>query len=404
MIFDQDLAENLIARTIDLYHNKHLTVSAIQQLRKEFPEISQDVIGHAIDIAEGTLHARQSGKFSDTFSDWLFTKQTFEQSTSDTIAKHHASRFKSAQTILELCTGSGIDTRAFSAVSKTITTIEANHDIASLALRNFRHNSISSITLLYGKAEDILQSDFDFKSFDGLWADPSRRQTDGKRMSIRGNEYQPDLEWIMNLPITRVSGIKISPALTMENLPDGWVREWIGYKNECREQILWKNVDIQDGLVTLVDKQISWQPSEKKNISPKDITYPLDSAQFLVEPHPCLIRCGYLAEFYHDLRIGLFDYRIGYGITSKQPADSSFLSIFEVIEYFPFNYKHLQKRITELNWNKETEIKKRGFPELPDEVRKKLRFAVSDDNGVIILSQKEKQKLVFLAKRIKHNQ
>ncbi len=404
MIFLQEQAEILIERIITVLLTSSLSPSTITRLRTEFPEITHDDFREAIDIAGGTLHARQSGKFSDTFSDWLFTKQTFEQSTSDIIAKHHASRFSSAHSVLEICTGSGIDTTAFSAAGKTITTIEANHTIALLAKRNFKHNRVQSATLLEGIAENILIPDFDFKSYDGLWADPSRRQADGKRMSTRGDEYEPDLEWIMSIPIEGVSGIKISPALTMEHLPDGWVREWIGYKSECREQILWRNVDFEDGLVTLVDKQISWQPTAKNSISPLDIIHHLDTAQFLVEPHSCLIRCGYLAEFYHNLGIGLFDHRIGYGIASRMPDVSSFLSVFEVIEYFPFNYKHLQKRISELNWNKETEIKKRGFPELPDEVRKKLRFALSDKKGVIILSQKEKQKLVFLAKRIRYNQ
>ncbi|MBI3259418.1 MAG: class I SAM-dependent methyltransferase [Ignavibacteriae bacterium] len=400
MIFQYEQAETLIEQTITQIGKSPLTPSVIDSLRKLFPDTPYEIIYEAIDIAQGTIHARQSGKFSEKYSDWLFTKQTFEQSTSDIIAANHASKFENCESVLELCTGSGIDTFALASTQKAVTTIESDKDIAALAGRNFHLKENTTITLLEGKAEDIVPQLLTKTKFEGIWADPSRRTSEGKRKSLSAKDYQPDLNWIMNISHNGIMGIKISPALTLEQLPDGWVREWIGYKNECREQILWKNTGICEGTVSLVDKNAIWRPMHKK-VSPFDILISLNDAQFLVEPNSCLIRCGYLAEFYQNSNIGLFDHRIGYGISNKQPPDSPFLSTFEIIECLPFNYKLLQKRITELGWDKETEIKKRGFPELPDEVRRKLRFSAGDGRGVIILSQHEKQKIVFLAKRVK---
>lgn len=399
MIFQYDRAESLIEQTISLIGKSPLNPTVISTVRKLFPEIPRDAINEAIDIAQGTIHARQSGKFSDTYSDWLFTKQTFEQSTSDSVALHHASRFVNCDSVLEICTGSGIDTSALAATVENVTTIEADNCIADLAKRNFQHHNISgTITLLEGRAEDLALQELSKKQFDGIWADPSRRNSEGSRKSLSAQDYQPDLNWIMNLPHDSTIGIKVSPALNIENLQDGWIREWIGYKNECREQILWNNTAGIEGTVSLIDKNAVWNPVHT-NVSPFDIILPLQEAKYILEPNPCLIRCGYLAEFYHSLNIGLFDHRIGYGISTGHPPQSPFLSTFEIIECFPFNYKHLQSRITELGWSKETEIKKRGFPLLPEEVRKKLRFSTGDERGVIILSQQEKNKIVFLAKR-----
>jgi hypothetical protein len=404
MLFNYSFAEVLLERILELLSKTTLSPSMIERLRKEFPICSENILRQAIDIATGTIHARQSGKFSEQYSEWLFTRQTFEQSTSDRIAAHHAMRFSSSNSVLEVCTGAGIDTAALSSQCNAITSIEANSEIASIARRNFLHLGIKNITILEGKAEDVAPLILDSTTFDGLWADPSRRKSDGTRKSMSAHEYEPDLEWIMNLPIQGTKGIKVSPALSMENLPEGWVREWIGYKHECREQILWKNTAITDGTVSLVDRQVSWSP-KKTGISPFDIVVPLKEVQYIVEPHPCLIRSGYLAEFFQTCTIGLFDHRIGYGISTKLLQSTPFFSSFEIIDYFNFNYKLLQKRITQLNWNKETEIKKRGFPELPDEVRKKLRFAInSNECGVILLSQQDKQKIVFLARRIRNDE
>ena len=221
MIFQYALAETLIGQAIAMIGKSPLNPSVISKLRTLFPEIPQEAVYEAIDIAQGTIHARQSGKFSDKFSDWLFTKQTFEQSTSDTIAEHHASRFDNCESILEICTGSGIDTSAQAASGRAVTTIEADNTIAALAGRNFQHHGIGTITLLEGRAEDVALQELSKAQFDGIWADPSRRTSEGSRKSLSAQDYQPDLNWIMNIPHTGVMGIQVSPALPIEDLPEG---------------------------------------------------------------------------------------------------------------------------------------------------------------------------------------
>ena len=127
----------------------------------------------------------------------------------------------------------------------------------------------------------------------------------------------------------------------------------------------------------------------------------LSTANYLVEPHPALIRSGYLGEYYRENSLQVFDRSIAYGVSVQAPEVSEFLTAFSVLESMPFNTKHLQQRLNELNWNKETEIKKRGFPELPDEVRKRLKFAQADERGVIFLTQAQGKKMVILAERVK---
>ncbi|MBS1537391.1 MAG: hypothetical protein JST20_06545 [Bacteroidetes bacterium] len=400
MIFNFLEKENILTFSKNLLlQNSGITPAIVTKIRKQFPQISLEELKVIIDIAVGSIHAQQSGKFSQAYSDWLFTKQTYEQSTSEFIAEHHASKFKNIESILEICTGAGIDTSILAKTGKPVVTIESNKLISNLAIRNFTKHHLNNITLLQGEAENIIDKTINLDRFKGLWADPSRRASDGKRLSIIESDYQPNLRWLLNLSINGIMGIKISSAINLDYLPDGWKREWIGYKNECKEQILWKNCDVQEGTISLIDKHSSWSP-DYLNIKPTEIVIPVNKVHYLVDPHSCLVRSGYLAEFYHKNNIGLFDHRIGYGIGNSAPDFSDFYSIFEIIEQSDFNYKYLQNRILTLNWNKETEIKKRGFPELPDEVRKKLRFSNGDEKGVIILSKIDNKKIVFLAKRI----
>ena len=393
MLFDLPNAEEIIQKACAFAAQSGITTGAIAKLRHEYPGIAPEILSYAFELADGTLHAQKSGKFSQKYAHWLFTRQTYEQSTSSLIAAHHARRFHSAKNILEICTGAGIDTAELSRTAN-VTTIEMDANIHALASRNFLVGKCSSITQKLGRAEEILT--LLTEHYDALWADPSRRETHGKRMSVSADDYQPPLKWVMNLQVTGVQGIKISPAITFERLPPGWVREWIGSKHECKEQILWKNTDVTDGTVTLVESGISWVPTQKREAEILE----LQNAKYLVEPHPALIRSGYLGEFYREKSLQVFDRSIAYGVSTQAPEVSEFLTAFSVIESFPFNTKHLQQRLNELNWNKETEIKKRGFPELPDEVRKRLKFALSDERGVIFLTQAQGKKMVILAKRV----
>jgi hypothetical protein len=341
MLFDLTNAEEIIQKACAFAAQSGITTGAIAKLRKEHPAVAPEILSYAFELADGTLHAQKTGKFSQDYAHWLFTRQTYEQSTSSLIAAHHAKRFQGANHILEICTGAGIDTAELSRTAN-VTTIEMDAQIHALAARNFLVGKCSSITQKLGRAEDIIPHLTEH--FDALWADPSRRETHGKRMSVSADDYQPPLKWVMNLQVTGVQGIKISPAITFERLPPaGCGMDW--FEHECKEQILWKNTDVTDGTVTLVEAGISWVPKQKREAEILE----LQNAKYLVEPHPALIRSGYLGEFYRENSLQVFDRSIAYGVSTQAPEVSEFLTAFSVLESMPFNTKHLQQRLNELN-------------------------------------------------------
>lgn len=372
------------------------SANSVTQLRKLFKTATDEEIRRALTLAEGTLQAE---KLLKARPNWLYTRALTEQATAPKISQHHAAAFKNCQHVLEICTGAGSDTAEIAKVAQKVTTIEADAFTAEIAGHNFLKENLQNIEVKNGFAEEVLLKE-DCTKFDGLWADPARRES-GTRFK-NSADYLPSLDFIMNLPINGIFGIKISPGVNVE-LPNGWTREWIGFKDECREQILWKNSDRCDGIVTLFEPDFSWQPSFKTDsaeILLKDFSAGFLKEKFIVEPHAALIRSGFLSSFFKENEIQLLDEKIAYGISFKKPEDSPLLKSFEILDVIDFSMKRLQKAISELGWNKRTEIKKRGLDTTSEDIFKKLKFADSGESGVVIIARVGDEHTAFLCRRV----
>ena len=93
-----------------------------------------------------------------------------------------------------------------------------------------------------------------------------------------------------------------------------------------------------------------------------------------------------------------FDRNIAYGITqSRQDAD--WFTHYHILHCDTFSRKKLQAFIEAHQWNRTTEIKKRGFPMEPDDIRKQLKFTDGDQAGVIILTRVNDEHVMILCKR-----
>jgi hypothetical protein len=96
----------------------------------------------------------------------------------------------------------------------------------------------------------------------------------------------------------------------------------------------------------------------------------------------------------------LLDEQIAYGITNQKPPPSAWYQAFEILEAMPFHYARLRERLQAYSWGNRLEIKKRGFPETPEEIRKKLKLPASNEEGVLICTRKDQQHWALLAKRV----
>lgn len=362
------------------------------------------------DVASDALEIILSRQKAVAFGEWtrggFFTRQSLEQATSPVIAKHHAERFRNCRHVLEICSGAGFDTAALAQAAERVTTIEADERLAEMARHNLAEQGITNVEVECGCAEDVCKR-LDMSTFDGFWSDPSRRDAHGRRIQSP-DEYAPSLQWLQSIPVRGVRGIKIAPGVNCEahHLAGDWRREWVGFEDECREQVLWCGLEegvLRDGTATLCNNDgmsEQWKLPEKPATAKLwngDET--LLAGKFLLEPHGVLIRTGHLATFFAERDWMLFDEQIAYGIAPCKPPQSAWYGRFEIIEALPFHYGRLKERLSAYGWGNGTEIKKRGFPEMPEEVRKKLKLPSGGKTGVVVCTRKGNRHWAILARR-----
>jgi hypothetical protein len=405
---------------------KYDTFRAGTALRKQFPN-KHLPLAEAVELVVNRHKALQTLHLGDWAREGFFTRQSLEQATAPAIAQHHAARFSGCKHVVEICTGAGFDTAALARVAGRVTTIEADERLAAMARQNLLQQGVNNVQVVCGTAEMVLPTleishwQDHWQDVDGLWADPSRRTDAGERIE-NPDEYRPSLRFVQQYAKhlsqhcrtanrQAVCGIKIAPTLncTAEQRV-GWQREWIGTAHECREQVLWCGVEgMTDGTIALPEQGFLWQPNRKDCHADTDRTrlwrspYAALSGQILVEPHPCVIRSGHLSTIFAALDVCLLDEHIAFGVASAcstRLAESPLYQCFYILEAFPFHRKTLRERLQQRGWGTRTEIKKRGFPETPEQTRSWLRLPQSSAFGVVVITRVGNGHIVMLAERI----
>ena len=355
-----------------------------------------------LDVAVGTMRAKRLGK---GLEGWLFTNQTAEQATHPQIASHHASRFSGRHHVLEICTGAAMDTLALSRTVDHVTSFEADETVAALAVANLVRAGISNATIIHESWSSEAASTP--SSIDSIWADPSRRTVSGSRVFDVGL-YSPPIDQILHYAASRTGsasqsplliGIKTGPGDIIDpDITEQCSSEYIGFRGECRERILWKGAEVSHTLVSLVDAQASWSPMTRHSpVFDSDVP----SEDFLIEPHAAIIASGHVEDFLHDVGMSAIDSHIAYGVSSVMPPASPFYDRFAIHGMDDgVSEKKIRRRLAELQWGRQTEFKKRGWPGDPEELRSLLPDEDHRDHGVVFITRRDQGHVTIFAKRL----
>lgn len=372
--------------------------SDIMRIRRVLPDTLLPVAGVIIDIVLGTRKARRLGKAHPA---WWFTVQGAEQATHPTIAEHHARRFDGRGHVVEVCTGVGMDTLALARRVGRVTTYESDTVTAALAVGNLCASGVSNVVI----RNEALDTSTAVPDFDGLWADPSRRRGDGRRTTST-REYSPLLETLTNIADTQPSavvGIKCGPGDTIApTLQASFASEFIGFNGECRERILWRNADVPQLSVSLPDHSLWWAPTDQTAVIADEIS----EGEILVEPHPALIASGAVGAFFREHRLHPIHEKIAYAIGPRGTTDLDALSnwahAFEIVRTDRgVSEKRIQENLRDLGWGNRTEFKKRGWNGEPEELRRTITFAESDEYGVVIIARTEYGHVTLYCRRLR---
>lgn len=392
-LFFEHPFEEIVNRCTQLINDTQtVTPTVVASIRKMFPKISITQQQIILDIVLGTIRGKRLGKFPDG---WYVTSILAEQATHQAVSEYHGRTFQGIDTVLEICTGSGNDTVALAKNVKIVHTFENNYLHFLLAQRNSNNIGINNVHFHYG---DIENADISTIHFSGLWADPSRRDTHGQRkFTITG--YSPSLELLVNLSEScEIAGIKVSPSIH-HPIEMGWIRDFVGFEKECKEEILWKKSDSSHHCLTLIESFTQWFFDEELEIS-RQTHVELQEGMYLYEPHSILVRSKQTKQYYSELGITSLDSESVFGVSNNY-FQSEMVTVFRILSIVPYKSKEIQKVIDSFQWNERTEVKKRNFPYLPEEIQKAIRFSSdSSDFGVLICTRHNGKLTAIFARRI----
>ncbi|MBU3741014.1 MAG: hypothetical protein FGM24_01890 [Candidatus Kapabacteria bacterium] len=386
-----DLIESMSA-IVDA-HGTDLGPSAVEAVRRAVPAVWQQHIPTLLDIVMGTRRAARLGKHVDG---WLFTETSSQQATHPSIAEYHATRFSGCRHVVEVCQGAGLDTRALARACDTVTSFEADAVTAAIAQGNFARTGITNVSVVCAHVphEQYRQA---LATADAVWADPSRRDSRATRQR-RGGSYDPPIALFTNAPShLRVVGVKVGPGDEIDSeIARAFTSEYIGWRDECRERVLWRGVDAP--AVALVDVGTEWRPHESSYA-----VVPVDPQpdMVLVEPHAAIMASGKVTAYFRHIGAAVIDHRIGYGLCAADPGASALHRRFRLVQVeHGIDAKRIQRQIRLLGWGRSTEVKKRGVDIEPMTLHRSLDFAPDGPAGVILLARGPASRLTLYAVRL----
>ena len=178
-------------------------------------------------------------------------------------------------------------------------------------------------------------------------------------------------------------------------LPDeaigGWEIEFVSHERSCKEAVLWSPA-LRPRRATL----LATERHELETGQPEGLTEPFEGC-WLHEPDPAAIRARALGPLCAELGALPFSREIAY-LIGAQRASSVWAQSFQIQRIQKVDWKTISRSLHALGFAS-LEIKKRGFPLEPEEVRRKLKLPKGKGAGVLFLTRDENKHLALLGIR-----
>ncbi len=360
-------------------------------------ETDADTAGLALRLAEA--RRRAAGRFPEG-GRLFFTPELLEQASSHPPAAWRARRIAEAGgRVLDLGCGAGGDLSRLALAGAEVLGLERDPLAAALARANL------DALGLEGK---VLEADFpgsDLPAHEILFADPARREPGrrpggsgrrGRRADPAGFSPAPPalraaleaargwcVKWGPALDLSHEA--LTAPGAVLEGLArEDYELELVSWKGELREALLWGGdlrragcaaTVIVGGLENFQASRFEGDPS----VPPPETREP---ATYVFEPDPALIRSGLLNDYVRRHDLGLLASGIAY-LTGERLPRGPFLRVFPRLESIEFSLSRLQEALDRQDAG-ELILKKRGFPQAPEELRSRLILKGTQKRIVLI--------------------
>jgi hypothetical protein len=305
-------------------------------LRREYPASLA-----AAAVAQHELRLAARAKFSRAM-EMLFTRAGYEQSSSETIARHRAARFGGARRIADLCCGIGGDLIALATAPRpaaTVLAVDRDEIHARLAIHNAG---------VYGAADRVRACvadvrDIGLDGIDAVFIDPARR-----------------------------AGTRRLPA--GELIPPGWEAEFIADGRDLKEAVLWSPAFAtgpRRATILPAGDTLTSAPGEHgSHADPVDVGEP---GEYLLDPSPAVTRAGLVEDLARLLGARKIDPRIAF-LTPDREVATPFARTLRIVESAPWNEKRFAARLRELGVGA-ADIRRRGLAGDVDQIRRRLKLS-----------------------------
>jgi len=385
-----DTAQAAAAELLQTGWDDDNPLPALNALRRRF---APDEAGALLTLAQA--RARGRVKFPDA-ERLYFTPEALEQATAWPVALHRAQHFDRTAppgVVLDLGCGVGGDTLAL-AQYRPVIAYERNPVRLRFAAANARALGLAGrVEFRSGDwTEDLTIGRLPQAA--AAFVDPSRRVNGRRVFSLQ--RMQPPLATLLRLNAQLPAlGVKVMPGVDERELPAGCSVEFISHEGTCKEAVLWFGALAQHPRWASVHDGAQWHALVASGATPP--LGPLAPGMILYEPDPAIIRAGAFAELCDILHARLFDAQIAY-LVADELVPSPLVMPFRLLEVEPFSLKRLNARLAARGIGS-VELKKRGAPFAPEDLRRRLKLHAGGAPAVVIFTRRGDQPLMLLAAR-----
>ena len=343
-------------------------VAVATKVRARFPELPAPVA--ALAVTQARLRRRARTKFGDDADRMWFTPDGLEQATRTAVARHRARRFAKfaaevgrSPKIADLGCGIGADLHALAAAGGTVTGFDRDALTVEVARANIAALQVSRAAVRCLDAEAV-----DRSGFDAAFLDPARRSGGRRTFDVRA--YSPPWRFVTEVLATMPAAAKVAPGIAHELVPPGVAVEWVSFRGELKEAVLWSGAlaaDAAPRTATLLPTGTSLVAADRQLRPP--VGPPL---RYLYDPDPAVVRAHLIAELAELIGGRQLDPTTAY-LTTDDLIVTPFARALQVEQVLPFSRKGLQHALRARDAGAVT-IMKRGSAVDVDQLRRQLRL------------------------------
>lgn len=308
------------------------------------------------------LRRRAAIKVGPAAADWLFTDEALQQATPAVVARHRAARLAGVG-VHDLTCSIGADLVALAGVGRAV-----GSDLDPVRALMARHNLALGMNGA-GFEPHVLVADALTRTTRGLlgYADPARR--DGGRR-ITSASTVPSVADLDAAHADRPPVLRVPPGIDYDALARPGEVEVVSLAGVAREAVLWPPELAAAGrrATVLEAGGTGWQLTSE---DPSEIGVDA-AADFLIDPDPAVVRAHLVRHYAARHGLWLLDPHLAYLTGPAVPAG---VRGFRILDQAPYRER------TVAGWARRDgvgtlEIKQRGTPVVPDELRTRLRPAL----------------------------